>query len=387
MPLNLRNSTILAKIEGTYGTDAVPTGGANAILVRNLQVTPQNTELVPRDVIRPYLGNSENLPASIHGQMTFQVEIAGSGAAGTAPPWAPLLRACGFSELVLAAAHSGTAQAGAASTITLAAGASATDNAYRGMTIRTTGGTGSGQSRVIASYVGATKVATVTEAFSPNPDATTTYTIDAQSAYMPISDTFPSLSMYYFIDGVRHRFLGARGTVNFDITRGQIPVMNFRFLGTYQAVTDTANPAVTLTGWKTPQPANNVNTTGVRLHGFTGAVISSMQFDMACNVVFRSLIGGTEQVLLTDRRPAGSITVEATTVASKDWWTIAKDATTGAFSALHGTTAGNKVKIDAPAVQLTTPEYEDLDGIAMLRMGLFPVPGANGNDEISISVQ
>lgn len=71
-----------------------------------------------------------------------------------------------------------TAQAGAASTITLDAGASAVDNYYRGMWIHTTGGTGAGQTRFISSYVGSTKVATVSQAWGVNPDATTTFRVE-----------------------------------------------------------------------------------------------------------------------------------------------------------------------------------------------------------------
>ena len=73
--------------------------------------------------------------------------------------------------------HSGTAQAGAAATITLAAAASATDDYYNGMKVRLTGGTGSGQIRTIVDYVGSTKVATVDSNWTVNPDATTTYAV------------------------------------------------------------------------------------------------------------------------------------------------------------------------------------------------------------------
>jgi hypothetical protein len=72
----------------------------------------------------------------------------------------------------------GTAQAGSASTITLqATNSSITDGWYDGLTIATTGGTGSGQTRTISSYVGSTQVATVSSAWSVVPDATTTYLI------------------------------------------------------------------------------------------------------------------------------------------------------------------------------------------------------------------
>jgi hypothetical protein len=73
--------------------------------------------------------------------------------------------------------NSGTAQAGAGSTITLAAGASATNSIYVGQLVKITSGTGAGQSRLITAYVGATKVATVGVAWQTNPDSTSVYQV------------------------------------------------------------------------------------------------------------------------------------------------------------------------------------------------------------------
>jgi hypothetical protein len=80
----------------------------------------------------------------------------------------------GGSETV---AHTDTAQAGAASTITLATGASATTDIYKGNQIRVQSGTGAGQTRVITGYVGSTKVATVDRAWTTNPDNTSVYSV------------------------------------------------------------------------------------------------------------------------------------------------------------------------------------------------------------------
>jgi hypothetical protein len=78
---------------------------------------------------------------------------------------------------------SDTAQAGSTSTtIVLAAGSSATNDVYNGRYIRITGGTGSGQLRVISDYVGATTTATISAAWTTTPDATSTYTISIFSS-------------------------------------------------------------------------------------------------------------------------------------------------------------------------------------------------------------
>lgn len=102
MALLSRKRTLLAKTEVTYGVDPTPTGAANAILVRNLSVTPLNAENVSRDLVRPYLGASEQLIASKYVGCEFEVEMAGSGAAGTAPGYGPLLLACGMAETIVA---------------------------------------------------------------------------------------------------------------------------------------------------------------------------------------------------------------------------------------------------------------------------------------------
>jgi len=70
-----------------------------------------------------------------------------------------------------------TAQAGAASTITLAVAASASNSFYSYMYVEITSGTGVGQTRQITSYVGATRVATVSTAWATTPNNTSVYKI------------------------------------------------------------------------------------------------------------------------------------------------------------------------------------------------------------------
>lgn len=73
--------------------------------------------------------------------------------------------------------RSNTAQAGASATITLDSGASATDNFYQYLLVYIVSGTGVGQVRVIGSYVGSTKVATVASNWTTNPDATSVFAL------------------------------------------------------------------------------------------------------------------------------------------------------------------------------------------------------------------
>lgn len=70
---------------------------------------------------------------------------------------------------------SGTAQAGAANTITLAAGESATDNIFRGDRVTIVGGTGDGEHGIVTAYNGTTKVCTMSQNWVITPDATSQY--------------------------------------------------------------------------------------------------------------------------------------------------------------------------------------------------------------------
>lgn len=71
----------------------------------------------------------------------------------------------------------GTAAAGGAATLTLAAGSVIVDDEYVGYILQLTGGTGSGQAARIIDAVASTRVLTVQDDWLTTPDATTTYAV------------------------------------------------------------------------------------------------------------------------------------------------------------------------------------------------------------------
>ena len=99
MPLLTRKRVILIEAESSYGTDPTPTA-TDVVLVRDLSITPQSSDVVSRDVVRPFLGAFQQLLANTSVEVTFSVELAGSGTAGTAPRYGAALKACGLSETV-----------------------------------------------------------------------------------------------------------------------------------------------------------------------------------------------------------------------------------------------------------------------------------------------
>lgn len=78
--------------------------------------------------------------------------------------------------------------------ITLRAGASATDNAYAGLTVEITGGKGIGQSETIESYDGSLKRAYIAGFWGTVPDGTSTYEVKVEISgwedwLIPVKDT------------------------------------------------------------------------------------------------------------------------------------------------------------------------------------------------------
>jgi pseudouridine-5'-phosphate glycosidase len=128
----------------------------------------------------------------------------------------------------LAVVESGTAQAGAAGTITLAAGAAAFN--LTGCFVKTTGGTGGGgtggannQARKIVSYNATTKVATIAPNWETNPDATTTYEV-------LLPEGLPLVALWAMIPTVLGRSLDvtATGEAGIDLANIGSPTVNLR---------------------------------------------------------------------------------------------------------------------------------------------------------------
>lgn len=90
----MRKMAILAKAETVRGTDAVPTGAANAILVSEVTLTPIEGDVVQRDNVRPYFGSRGSVLVTQYSKIAFSVEIAGVAAAGDVPGYAALMRGC-----------------------------------------------------------------------------------------------------------------------------------------------------------------------------------------------------------------------------------------------------------------------------------------------------
>ena len=380
MALLSRRKTILAKIEGTYGVDSIPTGSADAMLVKNLEVQPLNAELVQRDLVRDFLGNSDTLVASRFATANFEVELVGSGTLGRLPGWDVLLRACGYGAATTTTqAITSINRSGATATVVTPAA----HNLQTGDRITISGAT---QTEYNGEFqVTVTNATTFTYAVTGTPvsPATGTPVINTSRVYNPVSINFPSITLYYNVDGLLHRLTGCRGSFEINVETTQIPVLRFSFTGLYNAPSDTASPSTNFANFQIPQVANTANTPSFSLFGFQG-FMQSMTLNLTNEVNYRTLIG-LEEVTLVDRRPAGTFVFEAPTVAQRDYWTSANTGTTGAMSLLHGSRNGFRVRLDAPRVSIGNPTYQSDNGVELLSIPFTAAPSV-GNDDLTITV-
>ena len=325
MALLTRKRVIAVLKETTAGTYNAPQA-ANCLLVRDLSITPQESDVVSRDLVRPYFGASEQLQANTRVSCTFSVEMAGvgSGDADVAPNYGECIEACGFT----------------------------------------------GES-----------------------------TDDAKHLFIPNSTVATTVSILYNIDGVQHTVKGAKGTFSISCAVGEIPTIDFTFTGIYIDPSDATALTPSYNKQADPLLFDNGNTGSFKIFGETGLQMSNFSLDLGNEVVYRELVGGSPEVLITNRNITGSVTVEAVNLASggsQQWNPFAAalaDGTLGEISFTHGTTALNKVTIQSGLVtsqdtknrcDLGAITYGEEDGIAMWEVPYTMIPTTAGNDEFSL---
>lgn len=362
-----KDRTILGKVETTSGTDASPTVSADAFLCMNPQWTG-GLETLERNEVSGSLSSQADVPGGGAASWSAGVNMKGSGAGGTAPEWGPLMQGCALAETTTAADDTGTAQAGAASTITLAAGASAVNDFYKGMVIETTGGTGSGQKRVVASYVGSTKVATVYPAWTTEPDLTTAYAIRANQLYIPATTGLKTLTIYDYqhsrVSGNNSRLfklLGGAGNASFTLPNRGLATAQFEYQGKFVTPTDVAKPGAAT--FDAPAPEAVMGAT-VYLNSVVTR-FNELTFDLGNEIGIAPDPGdiyGVNIAGVVSRKVTGRVNPPLSLLSVRDVWTDFLAGTQRQLWVDYGSALGKSISFYFPQLVYTGSENEDLDG-------------------------
>lgn len=211
-------------------------------------------------------------------------------------------RATFAADTGLQTVRSNTAQAGAGSTITLDASASATDSIYNGLAVYLTGATGAGQVRVITGYVGATKVATVDRAWQTNPDATSTF------ALKPVDNPKTNSSLEVVSASVTGAVGSVSGAVG-SVTAGVTVTTNNDKTGYTLTVTPPTAATISTTVWdELTATARTAGTYGQLLKDDINATISSRMASYTQPTGFLAATFPAGTVANTTNITAGTVT-------------------------------------------------------------------------------
>lgn len=413
MPRLTRFQALLAKVETTYGVDALPTA-ADGMLVKDLELSAMEVKQLERGLARPFLGGDGKLLVGAHVKAKFKVEAAGSGTAGTSPKYGRLLRACGLAEVLVTGLSTIATNAdpigAVVGSFTYAKTMGYSGNLARTVTLTctTAGASGVAEFTVAAPAAGIAPaynqtgvVMTTGQAFDLGQGAVITpsvtadfalgdkFAIDLKSTrveYRPISQGQESLTMYVNQGGTLHAILGARGTVSLKLTAQELPYFDFEFTGLFVLPTDQPAPQSDTSEFLMPLPAEADKTPIAEVHG-VATPTETVTLDLANKVEYRELIGGgaAKGIVIVDRMPTGSITFEDPGTVTKNLFGTARSAIVGSFRFVHGIEAGKTIEALAPYAQLGAPKYSDSQGVQMLGSELS-INRKEGDDELVFAI-
>jgi hypothetical protein len=436
MTIQFQRGLLLAKTESIFNEAEPLNPATDAFEVIDPDFSPDITSQ-RRQVVSNDISPFESLVTRKVGGMTFSLEVKSNGNTGaTIPPRiGRLLKACGFSETQINTASKCVFR-------TVANTSNTGDLNFYGDSTTYTGGvylkvkveitTGGGSGVAVASItapgeataaVGGLNAVSMTDTDEViltdgaeitihdndgNPVAT--FTPDFQSndpetgdvywvhmrpigyLYQPVTDGIESVTLdMQFPDdtgqAIRHRLIGARGTVTVNAAVGEFPTFDFEFTGTYVDQVDEA----TLTGTFEDTDPAQVQFAALALaqregEKETGLCASNWSIDMANDIQIRDCINesnATEGAFIAAREPTVSYDPESILAAQEPIWSYLENGTSVEWWVRHGTVDGNTVLFHAPNHQITNIGYGDRNNLR-----IFEIEGSlarlNGNDELQI---
>ena len=309
----INKTVVLAKLETTYGVDAVPSGADNALVVSNLSINPLNAEYIARGIIRDYLGGSEELPGARYMECGFDIELVGSGENAVAPAWGPLMRSIGFAEIITPA--------------------------------------------VRVDYV----------PISGNFESSSIYWYD-DGVLHKLLGVRGTASLDLGVGKkpvISFKFMGVDGgttaatVVGTSLAKWRVP----------QIVLDANSGDLTF-------GATHAIATAPAFVGGTVYPSEGLTVDLGIKAQFQKLLGG-EKISISERDVTGAVKLDVTAAQEVAFLNAIKAATLTTVGLIHGTVPNDKVGVFMPAVQMKEPTKEELNGERLIgyKLGMKPKLG------------
>ena len=257
MAIYTRQTVVLAKLETAYGVDANPTEN-DYVEVFDVSISP-NMETVNRNPYRSTFSPVASLPSKFSTELSFTVELKGSGLDDSGA-----IRYPAIGKLLEACGF------------------------------------------------------TSHEVVDDSSSSVIGY------KFTPISTDFPSITFYVYLGNILYKVLGARGSVQIQLEANQVPKLNFKFTGKFLIPQDVSKipeiPEDVLKLFPTPHIVKCVNLT---MDGYA-PVLSAFEVDMNNDITIRDDLNsctGVGEVLITGRKPQGSLNPDMFNASQYDVWT------------------------------------------------------------------
>lgn len=194
-----------------------------------------------------------------------------------------------------------------------------------------------------------------------------------------------SLTVYYYLDGVRRVILGGIVTaLSINWVGGDVIKMSVTIVGHDAGLTDTA--LITPTFETTPALSFIGATFSIAAYA---AKIAKLSLDFGMAVSKPPDVNATDgygQILITGRKPKGSFDPELVTVATHDFMGRFKAGTTGALlTGVIGSTVGNRVATTLNSVYYEAPSEGDREGKSVLNVPFGMDDGGTADNEMSLA--
>lgn len=219
-----------------------------------------------------------------------------------------------------------------------------------------------------------------------------TVTASVRVEYLPASVSLKTATIWCYVNNRLEKFVYCAGTAKINLTVGQLPSIDFEFTGLVSSVAAGAAPTPTLTPWIRAEAVGPGLSTQLSVGAVTytaGAIANgttynwnSVEIDVANDVQDLELVT-LESVGIYGREPKAKMQADFGATAHAAFKADMAAGTPRAFGLVHGTTAGKKVGIYAPAGVIT--EVDDVEkGPALIdTMGMTLRP-SSGNDSLRI---
>ncbi len=371
-----RRIVLQAAVENEYGVD--PGSGYQAILLRaGSEITPAG-EYTERDVLRDTLSPQGGVVTAKQYELSLPVELRGGGlnAGVIVPPEVdPLLRAsCLRREDAVVLELSGVV------------GKFAEGDELKGPGNVTVG--------IVVDHADGKLFVRAVESDPAEGDTVAqggaSATVDAVHdalCYRPVSQSqdWESVTLRYYLDGIRHVGAGIRGSVAFQGSVRQIPTLTFQCQGLFSPPTDESNPAATYSQ-VVPAPVMGAR---VQLGDLDMSLmaITELSLDQGNEVSAREDVQAPDAIRgfgVTARNPQVGLNPEVVPLADynpiEDW----SKATRRKVYWDIGHTDGERCRMIMPRVQVSSPSYQDRNGTAAYQLTGTPIGSDAGDDEFYI---